>query len=158
MAAGCILLATLILLGPVGCTVWGAKKSPNKFKDTTSAEQHERIFWRAVSKHQWKQIGQVLAPNVMYTAAGGAIEPNQIIPYLESLDIEDFLISNLVVKPNGADMTVTYDIQIQRKGHAPESLVALSVWQHLRHRMVLIAHSQQPAAKAIQNSKSKIQK
>lgn len=150
--AGFLLLALLVMLGPIGCTVWGAKKNPHKFQDTTSAEQHERIFWRDVRQHQWKQIRKVLAPNVVYTAAGRAVEPDQIVPYLQSLNVQDFLISKVVVNPNGADMTVTYEIQIQRKDHPPESFVALSVWQHLRHKLVLIAHSQQPAANPAQTA------
>lgn len=148
--AGCLLTALLVALGPTGCTVWGAKKHPHKFKDTTSAEQYERIFWKDVREHQWKEIRRVLASNVVYTAEGKAIQPDQIIPYLQSLGVDDFLISNVVVKPNGADMTLTFNIQIQRSGRPPESFVDLSVWQLVHHGrdLILIAHSQQPAAGA----------
>lgn len=147
-AAICIFAAFVIALGTSGCTVWAPNQNPHKFKDTTNAEQYERIFWTNVRKRHWKTIRKVLGPNVVYTAGGAALQRDQIIPYLKSLDVEDFLISNAVVKPNGADMTLTYNIQLERRGEAPVSLVALSVWQQLRHGMILIAHSQQAAIKA----------
>ncbi len=97
-------LLLLPLLSLSGCTIYGVKNPPT-LKTTTSAEQYERIFWSAVKAKNWQQIPGMLAANVMYSAGGKVLSKDQVMPYLQGLNIADFTITGMVVKPNGPDMT-----------------------------------------------------
>jgi hypothetical protein len=138
------LLATaLASLGLSGCTFYGEKKPPT-LKSTTSAEQYERLFWSAVKAKNWVQLPGMLAANVMYSVGGKVLSKDQIVPYLQGLNIADFTITNMVVKPNGVDMSLSYTLQLSRANGPLQTLVALSVWQQVPQGWILIAHTDQP--------------
>jgi hypothetical protein len=141
LAAG--LVTTGCLAGLCGCTVWGAKKSPT-LASTTSAEQFERITWDDVRAQKWNEIPPLLAPHVSYAVGGRVLARDQIVPYLESEKIRDVVISDMVVKPNGPDMTLSYSLQLSSTDGKMQSLVVVSVWQQLNKGWVLIAHAEQP--------------
>jgi hypothetical protein len=86
----------------------------------------------------------MLAANVMYNAGGKLLSKDQVIPYLQGLNIADFTISNLVVKPNGADMTLSYTLQLSSASGPLQTLTAISVWQQVGPGWILIAHTEQP--------------
>ena len=46
----------------------------------------------------------------MYNVGGKILSKDQVVPYLQGLNIADFTITNMVVKPNGADMTLSYTV------------------------------------------------
>jgi hypothetical protein len=140
----CISLAAcLATTGISGCTVWGAKKTPT-LASTTSSEQHERIAWDNIRAQNWNQITPLLAPNVTYAVGGKVLTRDQIIPYLKSEKIRDFVISGMTVKPNGPDMTLCYNLQLSSLDGQMQSLIAVSVWQQLSGGWVLILHTEQP--------------
>jgi hypothetical protein len=138
-----LLAAALATLGLSGCTIYGEKKSPN-LQSTTSAEQHERLYWSAVKAKNWQQLPGMLAANVMYNAGGKLLSKAQVVPYLQGLNIADFTITNMVVKPNGADMTLSYTLQLSSAGGPLQTLTAISVWQQVANGLILIAHTEQP--------------
>jgi hypothetical protein len=135
-----LLAAALATLGLSGCTVFGEKKPPT-LKSTTSAEQYERLFWSAVKAKNWQQLPGMLAANVMYSAGGKVLSKDQVVPYLQGLNISDFTINNMVVKPNGVDMSLSYTLQLSSSG---QTLTAISVWQQVAQGWILIAHTEQP--------------
>ena len=129
--------------GLSGCTLYGAK-SPPTLKSTTSAEQYERITWADIRAGKWDQITPLLAPNIVYAVQGKILIRDQIIPYLKSRNIRDFVISNMEVKPNGPDMTLSYNLQLSSPGGNMRSLLAVSVWQQMGTGWILIVHTEQP--------------
>jgi hypothetical protein len=138
-----LLAAALVTVGLSGCTIFGEKKPPT-LQSTTSAEQYERLYWSAVKAKNWQQLPGMLAANVMYNAGGKLLSKDQVVPYLQGLNISDFTISNLVVKPNGADMTLSYTLQLSSAGGPLQTLTAISVWQQVAQGLILIAHTEQP--------------
>jgi hypothetical protein len=139
-----ISLAACVAAGGIsGCTVWGAKKHPT-LQSTTSAEQHERIVWDNIRAQNWNKITPLLAANVVYAVGGKVLTRDQIVPYLQSEKIRDFVISGMAVKPNGPDMTLDYNLQLSSPGGKTQSLIAVSVWQQLGTGWVLIVHAEQP--------------
>ncbi len=138
-----LLAAALATLGMSGCTIFGEKKPPT-LKSTTSAEQYERLFWSAVKAKNWQQLPGMLAANVMYSVGGKVLSKDQVVPYLQGLNIADFTISNMVVKPNGVDMTLSYTLQLSPGSGPLQTLTAISVWQQVPQGWILIAHSEQP--------------
>ncbi len=138
-----LLAAALATVGLSGCTIYGEKKPPN-IKSTTSAEQYERLFWSAVKAKNWQQVPGMLAANVMYNAGGKILSKDQVVPYLQGLNIADFTISNMVVKPNGVDMTLSYTVQLSSANGPLQTFTAISVWQQVAQGWILIVHTEQP--------------
>jgi uncharacterized protein DUF4440 len=138
-----LLAAALATVGLSGCTFYGEKKPPT-LKSTTSAEQYERLFWSAVKAKNWQQLPGMLADNVMYSVGGKVLSKNQVVPYLQGLNIADFTISNVVVKPNGVDMSLSYTLQLSPGSGPLQTLTAISVWQQVAQGWILIAHTEQP--------------
>jgi hypothetical protein len=135
------LLAAAMTLS--GCTIYGAKKS-HTLKSTTSAEQYERIFWSAVKAKNWQQVPGMLAANVMYSAGGKVLAKDQVVPYLQGLNLTDFTITSMVVKPNGPDMNLNYTLQLSTPGGPPQTISAISVWQQVAQGWILTVHTEQP--------------
>lgn len=127
-----------------GCTIYGVKNPPT-LKSSTSAEQYERILWTSVKEKKWLAVPGMLGANVMYSAGGKVLSKDQVQPYLQGLKLSDFNISQMVVKPNGPDMSLSYTLQISSAGGSPQTYTALSVWQQVGSGWILIAHSEQPA-------------
>ena len=136
------LLAAVMSLS--GCTIYGVKNPPT-LKSSTSAEQYERILWTSVKEKKWLAVPGMLGANVMYSAGGKVLSKDQVQPYLQGLNLSDFNISQMVVKPNGPDMSLSYTLQISSAGASPQTYTALSVWQQVGSGWILIAHSEQPA-------------
>jgi hypothetical protein len=130
-------------LGLSGCTVYGVKNPPT-VKSTTSAEQYERILWTAVKEKKWQQVPGMLGANVMFSAGGKVLSKDQLIPYLQGLNVTDFNITDMVVKPNGPDMSLSYTLQLSSAGGPPKTYTAISVWQAVGGGSILIAHAEQP--------------
>ena len=86
----------------------------------------------------------MLAANVMYSVGGKVLSKDQVVPYLQGLNIADFTITNMVVKPNGVDMNLSYTLQLSPAGGPLQTLTAVSVWQQAAQGWILIAHTQQP--------------
>jgi hypothetical protein len=137
-----LLAAALATVGLSGCTIYGEKKPA--LKSTTSSEQFERLFWSAVKAKNWQQLPGMLAANVMYHVGGKVLTKDQVVPYLQGLNIADFTITDMVVKPNGVDMNLSYTLQLSSAGGPLQTLTAVSVWQQAAQGWILIAHTQQP--------------
>ena len=135
------LLAAAMTLS--GCTIYGVKNPPT-LKSTTSAEQYERILWSAVKAKNWQQIPGMLAANVIYSAGGKVLNKDQVVPYLQGLNLTDFNMTAMVVKPNGPDMTLNYTLQLSTGGGPPQTLSAISVWQQVAQGWILTVHTEQP--------------
>jgi ATP/ADP translocase len=135
------LLAAAMTLS--GCTIYGVKNPPS-LKSTTSAEQYERIFWSAVKAKNWQQVPGMLAANVMYSAGGKVLTKDQLVPYLQGLNLTDFTITAMVVKPNGPDMTLNYTLQLSSAAGPPQTFSAISVWQQVAQGWILTVHTEQP--------------
>src|SRR5271170_8472779 len=144
------LIALLLSMGIVGCTVYPEKKPPT-LASTTSAEQHERILWQMVQKQQWNKISPLFSTTLVWNVDGKSLGSGQVVPYLQSLNLKDAVVNNASVQPNGPDMTVAYTLQLSGTSKdSPSGTVtgysALSVWQQTKGGgWMLIAHSQEPA-------------
>jgi ATP/ADP translocase len=139
------LFAVVVCLS--GCTVYGVKKTPT-LKTTTSAEQYERILWSAVKAKNWGQVPGMLAANVIYSVGGKVLSKDQVVPYLKGLNLADYTITGMVVKPNGTDMTLNYTLQLSTVGGPVQTFTAISVWQQAGAGWILIVHTEQPQSPA----------
>jgi hypothetical protein len=137
-----------MLVALSGCTVYGAKNHPN-LQNTTSAEQFERILWDRVRAGKWDTLRPLFATNLVYVAGGRNLDRDQVVPYLQAEKIKDVSITNIVVKPNGPDMTLSYSLQLSSMDGKMHTLTAASVWQQVGSGWILVAHAEQPAASSL---------
>ncbi len=86
----------------------------------------------------------MLAANVMYSVGGKVLSKDQVVPYLQGLNLADFTITGMVVKPNGPDMTLNYTLQLSSAGGPLQTYTAISVWQQVAQGWILIVHTEQP--------------
>jgi hypothetical protein len=133
-------ISSLALLALTGCTLFGDKNPPT-LKSTTSAEQYERLLWAAVKAKTWVQVPGFLAANVVYGEGGKLLTKDQVVPYFQTLNLTDYTITGMVVKPNGPDMTLTYTLQLAPAG---QTVNAVSVWQQTSQGWILIVHTETP--------------
>ncbi len=144
-----VALALLLACGATGCTIYGEKKPPT-IASTTSAEQYERILWQMAQKQQWNKISPLFSTTLVWNVDGKSLGSGQVVPWLQSLNFKDAMVSNASVQPNGPDMTVAYTLQLSGTSKdSPSGTVngysALSVWQQTKGGgWILIAHSQEP--------------
>jgi hypothetical protein len=128
--------ATLLVVSMAltGCTLYGPKNPPT-LKTTTSAEQYQRMFWQAVKAKNSVQLPGMLAANVMYSAGGKVMGKDDTLAYLRDLNLADFTITDMVVKPNGPDMTLSFTLT------RPSGTVhAIAVWQQVSSGWILTAY------------------
>jgi hypothetical protein len=133
-------IPSLLVVALTGCTLFGVKNPPT-LKSATGAEQYERLFWSAVKAKTWVQVPGFLAANVVYGENGKLLTKDQVVPYLQTLNLTDFTITGMVVKPNGPDMTLTYTLQ---RAPSNQTLNAVSVWQQTAQGWILILHTETP--------------
>ncbi len=141
--AAAICLFTVLFAG--GCA--GPPKHPN-WSNATGAEQYERLMWKAVREKDWKNFEGHLAPTfVGVNARGEALDRAGWLGYWKAAPVGDYLVGEIAVQPEGADMVVTYPLHISQPGASVDSgsgLRVVSVWQTVKSRWVLISTSVTP--------------
>jgi hypothetical protein len=139
-------LAVVLACSTVGCTIYGEKKPPT-LASTTSAEQYERILWQMAQKQQWNKISPLFSTTLVWNVDGKSLTSGQVVPWLQSLNLKDAVITNASILPNGPDITVAYTLQLSHSDGTVQDLTVLSVWQQTKNSSyILIAHSQQPVS------------
>ncbi len=133
-------ISSLLVAALTGCTLFGVKNPPT-LKSATGAEQYERLLWSAVKAKNWVQVPGFLAANVVYSENGKLLTKDQVLPYFQSLNLTDFTITDVVVKPNGPDMTLTYTLQLAPSN---QTVHAVSLWQQTNQGWILILHTETP--------------
>jgi hypothetical protein len=143
-----LVVSLALAMSTTGCTLFPEQKSPT-LKNTTSAEQYERILWQTVQKQQWNTISGLFSTTLIWHVDGKSLGSDQVVAYLQSLNLKDAIVRDASIKPNGPDMTVNYTLQISGPNGAPQNFSAFSVWQQVKGgSYILIAHSQQSQAQA----------
>lgn len=119
-----------MLLLTLGCTVYGEGKPT--LATTTSAEQTQRLFWQNVKEQKWQTVQTLLLANVTWRNGTQVLTRDAIVPYLQQLQVKDFIITDVTVKADANDMTVLYTIQLTTGTSAqPVNMHAVAVWQQV---------------------------
>ena len=137
----------VIVLGLSGCTIGGESKHPT-WKNSTGAEQYERLMWQAIRDKEWNDVQYHLAPAfVGVNASGQALDRSAWLDYWKSVPIKDFSIAEVMVQPAGADMVVTYIFHAGGITATPGAgLRVVSVWQQVKGGWVLTTTAMTPMA------------
>ncbi len=133
-----LLIAVLLV---AGC---GSPK-PNTWSGATGAEQFERLLWQSVQKKDWNDVDHHLASNFVMSTGAGRLDHDAALARLKQLDVQDFSLGDVDVRPAGSDMIVTYSITLHGTDDGQplpsEPLRMMTVWQQVKHGWIAIAHS-----------------
>ncbi len=144
------LFLTCWLFTLCGCTMWDAQKNPS-WKMATSSEHLTELFWQDIQKKNWRDIEAHVAPTAILVGPPGVLHREQFIAHLKQFEITDFHIGEISSQPAGADMVVTYVINLKGTMNGQpvpaEPITMMSVWQEVGGKWLLIAHSFHPNSK-----------
>jgi hypothetical protein len=132
----------LIIAGCAG----GEPKHPT-WNNSTGAEQHERLLWKAIQGKDWVNVERRLSPTfVGVNADGRMFDRAGWLELWKSAPVAEFSLGELQVQPEGPDMKVTYILHLRASGTgpAPAGQRVVSVWQQLKTRWLLSATSITP--------------
>jgi len=127
-----------------GCA--GEPKHPT-WNNSTGAEQHERLMWKAIQDKDWVNVERRLSPTfVGVNAEGRMFDRAGWLELWKNAQVTEFSLGELQVQPEGPDMKVTYILSLPAsgKGSAPAGQRVVSIWQQLKTRWLLSATSITP--------------
>ncbi len=139
-------LMPFVVIAFLSCA--GPPKHPS-WKNATGGEQHEKLMWRAIHDKDWKGVERHLAPTfVGVNAAGQSFNRESWLEYWKSAPTGEFSLGEMTVEPEGADMVVTYVLQLSSGSVAaetsPKGLRVIAVWQQVKTRWIQTAVSLTP--------------
>lgn len=132
----------LIVAGCAG----GEPKHPT-WNNSTGAEQHERLLWKAIQDKDWVNVERRLSPTFVGVSADGRIfDRAGWLELWKSAQVAELSLGEVQVQPEGPDMKVTYILNMPASGKspAPAGQRVVSVWQQLKTRWLLSTTSITP--------------
>jgi hypothetical protein len=144
-----VVVAYALLAVCTACTFYSDKAKP-AWDTATSAEQQERLFWDAVKAKSWADVEAHLAGTVVTQTPDAVRNKQQTMEHIRQLNLTDYSLGDVQTEPNGGDLVVTYSITVHGsfngKPLPDRPMRMMSVWQPVKHGMVMIAHTSMPAA------------
>jgi hypothetical protein len=137
------LVAGAAIVSFAGCGGW--KPRPSAWSNATGAEQFERLWWADIKAKKWNEVGFRMAASYVAINADGIKDREQALAHLRLLEIEEFAIGDVDVRPNGNDLVVTYTMTLRGTlAGVPvilERTPMMTVWQQQKSGWIAIAHS-----------------
>lgn len=98
-------------------------------------------MWQAMQGKDWTNFERRLSPTFVGVNADGQVfDRAGWLAYWKSIQVKEFLLGDVSVLPEGADMKVTYVLHFQGATAAPASgLRLVSVWQQIKANWMLTA-------------------
>ena len=135
------LAATILVLVLSGCTMWEQKQS-TAWSSATGAEQFERLLWQEIKARNWPEVERRLAPSFVEVTPAGSRDRAQTLERLKSLNLADYSLGGLEVRPAGSDMVVAYAITLRASSGDETTLHMMTVWQQVKGGWIVVAHSE----------------
>ena len=136
-----LIAVVLLCLIATGCSLWG-KRAPG-FSGATGGEQLQRAFLDEIKNKHWTEVEQRLSANFVLVTSGGVFDRAAAMERIRSLDLKGYTLSDLTVRPQGADAVIVYLISVDgtTNGNAlpsdPQRMV--STWQEVAGHWILIS-------------------
>jgi hypothetical protein len=146
MRLSTILLILTAVFSLSACTE-GKPPQSQGWSVATGAEAYERQWWKSLADRDFKTAEWHLAPIYTLTTSSGIRDREEAMKYFQALDVTSVNIADLQVKPEGADMVVSYEATLQtRSSSGPQRYYMATIWQQAQKGWMAIAHSETPAA------------
>ena len=117
----------------------------NAFQKATNPEQFERQMWDAVKAAKWLDVRAHMAESYRCTLPNGGHSRAEMLDFLQSMKLAGYNMSNVKSSPNGADIVLTYDLELQGmvagQPIPPGRVHVLTVWQGVKRGWIEVAQS-----------------
>ena len=123
------------------------KANPSSWSGATGMEQHERLMWQSLQAGKWDDVSRHMAESFLGSYPDGAAgDRDAAIAHLRQLQVTDVSLGEFEVRPNGADMVVSYVAVLKGTwgGKPVPRLRVISVWQTVRGGWVQISQAMAP--------------
>lgn len=147
MSRSALLTVLLASISIVSCTQ-GKPPQSQGWSAATGAEAYERLMWKSIRERDFRQVERHLAPIYTLTTRSGIAGRDRALEYFRGLNLADVVIGDLEVKPEGADMVVSYTASLQSKSGTAQKYYMTTVWQQAKKGWIAIAHSEVPVGGA----------
>lgn len=142
LRAWCRLAPAVAVFLAIGCA--GEPKHPT-WNNSTGAEQHERLMWKAMQANDWTNFERRLSATFIGVSADGQmLDRAGWLAYWKGAHVKDFSLGEVTVQPDGADMKVTYVSHFQGASNTPGGVRIVSIWQQVKTRWMLTASTLTP--------------
>jgi hypothetical protein len=121
------------------------EQKPTAWSNATGAEQFERLLWQEIKARNWTEVERRLAPTFVEVTANGTRDRDPALERLKALQVEDYSLGELAVRPSGSDMIVAYTITLRPASGGETTLRMMTVWQQVKGGWVAVAHSETSA-------------
>jgi hypothetical protein len=135
------LLASILAVSLAACTM-GAQKQSTAWSDATGAEQFERLLWQEIKAKNWTEVERRLSPTFVEVTSAGARDRDQALERLKALEVANYSLGELAVRPSGDDMIVAYTITLRAASGGETTLRMMTVWQQVKGGWIAVAHSE----------------
>lgn len=141
--------AIVLLLAVISssCTMW-KEKQPKTWNSATGPEAFEQLLWQDIQAAKWADVERKLAPTFVTIGPQDRYDRAGAMEQLKKLQIADFAIGEVDVRPNGETAVITYVITLNGtiSGEALRGpMRRMSVWQKQGNEWLLIASTGMPA-------------
>jgi len=139
-----ITAAVLLTLLLASCTAYKAPKHAT-WKNTTSVEEMERLYWQAIKDKDWINVEAHTASSYKHVAAGGIMDKQQTIDFYKSMNLLEYSLGDFEVTDHAGTTTVSYlanaTFEVNGQRTVGAKYRVLSVWQKQKNGWSMIANS-----------------
>jgi hypothetical protein len=133
--------ALVLCMVSTGCSVWG-KRAPG-FSGATGGEQLQRAFLDEIKNKNWTEVERRLSANFVLVTPAGVYDRTAAMERIRNLDLRGYTLSDVSVRPQGADAVLTYlisvDATMNSQAVPPEPQRVASTWQDVSGHWILIS-------------------
>ena len=138
-----IVAAALAFFLLTSCSAYRVPKHAT-WKNTTSVEQMERLYWQAIKDKDWMNVEAHTASAYTHVAADGVKSKQEILDFYKGLDLLEYSLGEFQVTDHAGTTTVSYlaNASFEAGGQRTTARFrVLSVWQQQKNGWAMIANS-----------------
>jgi ketosteroid isomerase-like protein len=124
------------------CTKWAPPKHAT-WKNTTSVEAMEQLYWQAVKDKDWAAVEAHTASNYSYMAPSGVSNKEQILATYKKLEKLEFSLGEFEVTDHGGTTVLTYtataSYTYEGRAMPATQFRNMTVWQKQKNGWQMIA-------------------
>ena len=140
-------LCLFIALLATSCTMW-KEKQPKTWNSATGPEAFEQLLWQEIKAANWAAVERRMAPTFVTIGPEDRYDRTAALEQLRKLQITDFAMGAVDVRPNGDTAVITYILTVNGTLSGEPftgPMRRMSVWQKQGESWLLIATTGTPA-------------
>jgi hypothetical protein len=144
--------SVLIVLSLTSCTAYKAPKH-STWKNTTSLEAMERLYWQAIKDKDWNNVESHTASTYTHLSNNGVMSKEEALAVLRQADLVEFSLGDFQITDNAGTSVVTYSVtftvDFEGKRTGPMTIHRMTVWQQQKKGWARIADADSAPATSV---------